>query len=137
MNHDKIPLPPGQAPPRKGSCPGGRPYGPAAIPLFQRGKPFSSLWYLFPAESRQREVGRDFTGRFQTAKLIRFVLFAPGDESPGYCHGCPACAEAFCLRQGSGRQAAGRPREGHQNRFKLALMPLAGGEIFGRTFSKC
>jgi len=55
----KIPLPPGQAPPRlparrvlspswsalragsqlgeKGSCPGGRPYGPAAIPLYQRG----------------------------------------------------------------------------------------------------
>ena len=33
-----------------------------------------------------------------------FILFAPGDESPGYCHGCPACAEA----------SAGRPREGHQ-----------------------
>ena len=34
-----------------------------------------------------------------------FILFAPGDESPGYCHRCPLM--------------------GHQNRFKLALMPLA------------
>jgi hypothetical protein len=32
------------------------------------------------------------------------ILFAPGDESPGYCHRCPLT--------------------GHQNRFKLALMPL-------------
>jgi len=58
--------PPGQAPPRlparrvlqlgeKGSCPGGRPYGPAA-----KEGCFTSLWYLFPAESRQREVRRDF-----------------------------------------------------------------------------
>ena len=44
--------------------------------------------------------------------FYEFILFAPGDESPGYCHGCPAWAEA----------SAGRPREGHQNRFKLALM---------------
>jgi hypothetical protein len=36
--------------------PGQRPYGPAAIPLFQRGKYFSSLW--------QREVGRDFRELF-------------------------------------------------------------------------
>ena len=63
-----------------------------------------------------------------------FVLFAPGDESPGYCHGCPACAEAFCLRQGSGRQAAGRPLMGHQNRFRLALMPLAGGVLGTERF---
>ena len=40
-----------------------------------------------------------------------FVLFAPGDESPGYFHGCPLM--------------------GHQNRFKLALMPLGGGEWIG------
>jgi hypothetical protein len=33
-----------------------------------------------------------------------FILIAPGDESPGYCHRCPLM--------------------GHQNRFKLALMPL-------------
>ena len=37
-----------------------------------------------------------------------FILFAPGDESPGYCHRCPLM--------------------GHQNRFKLALMPGKGGE---------
>jgi hypothetical protein len=39
-----------------------------------------------------------------------FILFAPGDESPGYCHRCPLM--------------------GHQNRFKLALMPQ-GGEGWG------
>jgi len=39
--------PPGQAPPRKGSCPGGRPYGPAAKEGY-----FTSLW--------KREVRRDF-----------------------------------------------------------------------------
>ena len=30
--------PPGQAPPRKGSCPGGRPYGPAAKEGERRGR---------------------------------------------------------------------------------------------------
>ena len=35
--------------------PGQRPYGPAA-----KEGCFTSLWYLFPAESRQREVKRDF-----------------------------------------------------------------------------
>src|SRR4030042_4480453 len=48
--------PPGQAPPRKGSCPGGRPYGPAAKEGY-----FTSLWERFsPAGGRQREVRRDF-----------------------------------------------------------------------------
>ena len=44
-----------------------------------------------------------------------FILFAPGDESPGYCHRCPLM--------------------GHQNRFKLALMPEGGGMDGGGPFS--
>jgi hypothetical protein len=47
----QIPLPPGQ-----------RPYGPAAIPLFQRGKYFSSLW--------KREVGRDFMKPFPKCSSV-------------------------------------------------------------------
>jgi len=37
------------------------------IPLFQRGNPFTSLW--------QREVGRDFIKSFQTANVLKLILF--------------------------------------------------------------
>jgi hypothetical protein len=48
--------------------------------------------------------------RFQSSRWdFCFILFAPGDESPGYCHRCPLT--------------------GHQNRFKLALMPIEGEGI--------
>jgi hypothetical protein len=47
--------------------------------------------------------GRRFSTFYET------ILFAPGDESPGYYHRCPLM--------------------GRQNRFRLALMPLAGGAL--------
>jgi len=31
--------------------------------IVKRGRLLSSLWYLFPAESRQREGGRDFVNQ--------------------------------------------------------------------------
>ena len=47
--------PPGQPPAQRASWLGERPYGPAA-----KEGCFTSLWYLFPAESWQREVRRGF-----------------------------------------------------------------------------
>ncbi len=47
-----------------------RPHLWVKISLSKGGRPLSSLWYLFRVESRQREVGRDFTREFQRAKLI-------------------------------------------------------------------
>ena len=38
----------------------GKESNPPSSPFVKRGKSFPSLWYLFPAKSRQREVGRDF-----------------------------------------------------------------------------
>jgi len=56
--------------------------------------------------------------RFQSSRWdFCLILFAPGDESPGYCHRCPLM--------------------GHQNRFVLALMPPRGrdGASCSETFS--
>ena len=49
----QIPLPLGQ-----------RPYRPAAIPLFQRGKFFTSLWYHFPVFRQAKGGGEGFYERF-------------------------------------------------------------------------
>ena len=69
-----------------------------------------------------------FGGKIQSSRWdFCFILFTPGDESPGYCHRCPACAEA----------SAGRPLMGHQHRFKLALMPLEGEGWVGGIRNYC
>jgi len=64
----QIPLPPGQ-----------RPYRPAAIPLFQRGKFFTSLWYHFPV-FRQAKGGAAVQSRTAQAKPTIGTLAPDGGE---------------------------------------------------------
>jgi len=116
MVHGKpSPLPARSAPAEAAAGSGSAPASGSESPPARREGVLPRREGLWPGEGRIiGKISNMFGVKIQSSRWdFCFVLFAPGDESPGHCHRCPLM--------------------GHQNRFKLALMPLEGEGEGGRN----